>query len=111
VVKIEPCVEKAASANGRLCNLARMAKRWDLEMKHSLTSYEACSGRASIVLKHPDGNTYQLNLTCAAEEGYFSRTGENAGMHVFSVDGLGAWANEKIGRGKLFVHAESPLSR
>jgi hypothetical protein len=113
VVEIKPCVREAACANGRTCSLVRMAKRWDLEMEHSLTSYEACSGSASIVLQHPDGNTYRLNLTCDAEVGYFSRTDENDGMHVFSVDGLGAWANKQVGngRGKLFVRAKSPLSR
>ena len=88
----------------------RKTVKWDLQVTYPLTSYEIYSGKATIVLNHPDGETYYINLAAGGSDGGDSESGPifQAGKHVYQLNSLGV-SKEKgsTRRGELYLILDS----
>lgn len=105
--------------------LEKRKLKWDLQVTYVLTNYEIYSGKATIVLEHPDGETYYINI--AAEPpldgsssgggggGGSGKSGSGsifeAGKHVYQLSSLGV-SKEKgtKRRGDLYLILDSSSS-
>ena len=105
-VKVRVVNDVTAVFNSVEVNLPTMTecggRMWDLKLEHKLSSYESCAGILSIVLEHPDGNTYHLSAR-ASKDGYFG-----PGKHIFLLSRLGLSKRKgQASRGDLYIVLES----
>ena len=108
-IKVTVVNDVTAVFNSVKVNLPTMTecggRMWDLKLEHKLSSYESCTGTLSIVLEHPDGNTYYLSASASENDGYFG-----PGKHIFLISRLGLSKRKgQASRGDLYIVLESEI--
>ena len=103
--KVSPTLD--CTINGTDCTMSRRTLDWDLQVEHTLSSFEACTGSATLNLEHPNGFTYRMVLT-GRDSGAGADDVFVTGMHVRCCVGLGA-PTSTGGFGDLYIVLHSDL--
>lgn len=97
------------SVNGKEIEMVKMSPTYRLKVTHSLSSYESWTGKASVVLEHPDDKVYYMQINAPpGKYGVFEE-----GSHVIKIQGLGSAKSSKKGlckRGELFLVLHSNIT-
>jgi len=112
--------------NGTQCTMSRRgstllpyrthrttALDWDLQVDHTLSSFEAYDGSATLDLEHQDGTTYRMVFNAADSRLGVADAGFcvfDTGRHVRVCVGLGG-PTSTGGRGDLYIVLHSDLEK